>query len=410
MIHSFSVENFYSFLKKNTISFELNKHAPVDDRSFCSETGVTLSKVLSVMGANASGKTNILKALSFLFWFMKNSFQLEAIRKLPDSSHFAAPEDQPTVLKLAFEMANKHWSYSLTLNKKRVLEEFLEYKLVPDKKKLSSIVVFSRKWDDSSKSYHIDQQQTEFDFNINEAKKVRENASLISTAAQYNSPLAREIIDWINKNITNVTHFGFQKTFFNSKIVESSNFFVQNSAVREKMTSLLKRWDLGLADVQFKRLNKTDGTAEPETLSDSPLYMPEGIHVIDDKEYRLTLFNESTGTQEAFLLLRKILPVLESGGIAIMDGLETNLHPHMLGPILDLFFSPLTNPHQAQIIFTTHSPEILRRVHKAQVLLVEKDKQCNSEAWLISDIKGSRADDNFYAKYMSGTYGAIPQL
>jgi predicted ATP-dependent endonuclease of OLD family len=82
----------------------------------------------------------------------------------------------------------------------------------------------------------------------------------------------------------------------------------------------------------------------------------------------------------------------------------------MLNPILDLFFSPKTNPKNAQIIFTCHSVEVLSLLHKSQVVLVEKNQDCVSDAWRLDSIKGVRADDNLYAKYMAGAYGAIPQV
>jgi hypothetical protein len=82
----------------------------------------------------------------------------------------------------------------------------------------------------------------------------------------------------------------------------------------------------------------------------------------------------------------------------------------MLHPILDLFFSPKTNPKNAQVIFTCHSVEVLSLLHKSQVILVEKNQECVSDAWRLDSVKGVRADDNLYAKYMAGAYGAIPQV
>jgi hypothetical protein len=54
--------------------------------------------------------------------------------------------------------------------------------------------------------------------------------------------------------------------------------------------------------------------------------------------------------------------------------------------------------------------EVLSLLHKAQVVLVEKKQDSQSSAWRLDQVKGIRADDNLYAKYMGGSYGAIPQL
>lgn len=96
--------------------------------------------------------------------------------------------------------------------------------------------------------------------------------------------------------------------------------------------------------------------------------------------------------------------------MAIIDEFENDLHPHMLEPILDLFANPTTNPNQAQLLFTCHAIEVLNLVHKSQVMLVQKDGNCESTASRMDAVAGIRNDDNFYAKYMAGAYGAVPQF
>lgn len=82
----------------------------------------------------------------------------------------------------------------------------------------------------------------------------------------------------------------------------------------------------------------------------------------------------------------------------------------MLEPILDLFANPATNPRSGQLLFTCHAMEVLNIVHKSQVMLVEKDANNESNAWRRDSVEGIRSDDNLYAKYMAGAYGAVPQL
>jgi len=119
---------------------------------------------------------------------------------------------------------------------------------------------------------------------------------------------------------------------------------------------------------------------------------------------------ESSGTQGAFVLLSRLLPVLEFGGLAVIDEFENDLHPHMLEPILDLFANPSSNPLRAQLLFTCHAMEVLNLIHKSQVMLVEKNPDCESVASRMDAVEGIRADDNFYAKYMAGAYGAVPSF
>ena len=184
-----------------------------------------------------------------------------------------------------------------------------------------------------------------------------------------------------------------------------SALYSKNDHLRLAMTKLLRGWDLGLSDIRIERQTVTHPNGEKEDI-----YIPFGIHKVDSNEHSIMLKQESSGTQAAYLLLSRLLPVLTYGGVAVIDELEADLHPHILVPILDLFFSPETNPHNAQIIFTCHSIEVLSLLHKAQVVLVEKDGNCQSNAWRLDEVKGIRADDNLYAKYMGGSYGAIPQI
>ena len=104
-----------------------------------------------------------------------------------------------------------------------------------------------------------------------------------------------------------------------------------------------------------------------------------------------------------------ILPVLESGGMAIIDEIDNDLHPHLLPHLIDLFKFEHTNPHQAQLIFSCHTPEVLNILKKHQIYLVQKENQ-ESEAWRLDEVVGVRADDNLYAKYMAGAFDAVPNV
>jgi hypothetical protein len=101
---------------------------------------------------------------------------------------------------------------------------------------------------------------------------------------------------------------------------------------------------------------------------------------------------------------------LQNGGIAVLDEMDNDLHPLMIPEIVNLFTSKNYNPKNAQLLFSTHSVQILNKLDKQQIILVEKNEKNISEAWILSDMKGVRSDDNFYAKYMAGAYGAIPKV
>lgn len=395
MLHRYRFKNFFSFLDETEISFRLSRHVPETDLSFTCPTGERLSKVLAVIGANGSGKTNAIKPLAFLNWFVRDSFRAEPDMKILPVEPYFFHEDQASEFEVEFDWDNTLWRYHLAITRERVLTEALYRKT----SRLFSYV-FIREWQGEGKAYHVRQQG--FGLNQREAEKVRENASLISTAAQYEVPLARELA---NTGVhTNVMHVGRSHLDINQVLI-ASKFFVDQPELQSRVSQLLRSWDLGLKGVIIREIEVTDEAAEKKTM-----FVPFGQHTLGNNRIELPLFRESSGTQAAFVLLSKLLPVLSNGGIAVIDELEADLHPHMLTPIMDLFFNEETNPHNAQIIFTCHSIEILNLLHKAQVILVEKDENCKSKAWRLDTMNGVRVDDNLYAKYMAGTYGAVPNL
>jgi hypothetical protein len=172
-----------------------------------------------------------------------------------------------------------------------------------------------------------------------------------------------------------------------------------------RMRGLLAKWDLGLSDVTFHEVPITTQTGEQKKQ-----WFPMGVHRDEKEQMHLLPFAyESSGTKAAFHLLAQFFAVLENGGVIAFDELESDLHPLMMEPLLDLFSNEEANPHNAQIIFTCHSVEVLRLLQKSQTILVEKDG-LQSHAWRLDSMEGVRADDNRVAKYLAGAYGAVPRL
>jgi len=395
MLHYLRFSNFYSFLDEVEISFAMDGRAAANEKSCKSTVDESrISKIMAVVGANGAGKTNAIKPFAFLTWFISKSFHIDKDERLYVRPHFFN-DSSASSFELEFEILGRLFKYNLTANHSRVYFESLHEKT----SRLWSNL-FTREWIESSETYEIKQRGFGFDSRL--ASKVKANSSLISTAAQHNVELATMICDELKKVQTNITSFGRNNFQGFTDVMDVTNFYEKNEAHRKTMRNLLKNWDFGLTDVIIQSFKNVDQEGK-----EYEYLMPFGVHTYGDKNFQMPLMAESSGTQAAYYLLTKLLPVLSTGGIVIYDELESDLHPHMLDNILELFFNPKTNPHNAQIIFTTHSIEVLNELQKCQILLVEKNEGV-SDAWRLSDMSGVRSDDNFYAKYMSGTYGAVP--
>lgn len=392
VLHRYAFSNFQSFAEPTEVSLQLNMKASPRGWTVESPTGQRLSTVLAAVGPNGAGKTALLKPAVFAAWFMAHSFRLEPDATIPVRPHFSAA-DAPILLEVdADDAQGVLWRYILHLTPRRVLHEALY------RKKERFNYIFVRDWNDADETYVIKQQ--EFGFASSEAKKVRQNASLISTAAQYGVELAARLARaHVSTNI-NVSGRMHANDF---ALFRAAQLFAENEELCKQMTRLLAAWDLGLSDVRLQETPITPSQGEARKV-----WAPFGVHTLTSGiTHELPFPEESSGTQTAFVLLSRLLPTLAEGGLAIIDEFENDLHPHMLEPILDLFANPLTNPHRAQLLFTCHAAEVLNLLHKTQVMLVEK-RDCSSNAWRLDSVGGVRNDDNFYAKYMAGAYGGVP--
>lgn len=394
MLHRYAFSNFQSFRERAEVSWLLDRKVPATVWSHAASSGERVSRVMAVIGPNASGKTALLKPILFMHWFVSHSFAADPAAALPFQPH-AASAGEPSEFEAELDVDGQLMRYTLRCTPERVLHEALYARHERMR------YVFVREWNEVTQAYDIKQQ--DFGFAPSEARKVRPNASLIATAAQYGVPLAQRLA---GSRIWSNIHQHGRMVNDASQLIQAATHFATEEAQRLQVVRLLSAWDLGLSDVQVREVE----TVQPDGKT-SKFWLPFGIHrAAGNVSFELPFALESSGTQGALVLLSRLLPVLATGGLAVIDEFENDLHPHMLEPILDLFASPTTNPHGGQLLFTCHAMEVLNILHKSQVTLVEKNEDNQSSAWRLDSVEGIRSDDNLYAKYMAGAYGAVPQL
>jgi AAA15 family ATPase/GTPase len=129
----------------------------------------------------------------------------------------------------------------------------------------------------------------------------------------------------------------------------------------------------------------------------------------------MSLDDESHGTKVWLSYLGPVLDALSSGTLLIVDEIDTSLHPRLSAELVGLFRSTETNPHGAQMIFTSHDVSLLGRRHDEDILgrdevwFVEKDRSGATNLYGLADFK-PRKDENTERRYLSGSYGAVPTL
>lgn len=396
MILGFGAQNFHSFYEPVEISLIAPSKLARQVMHHNSISGDKISKLTAFIGPNGSGKTTLLKIPAFISWFIANSFNdIPAVEGvIPIAPHFAHGKED-TKVWMTFELDSQIWKYELVCNSKKVISETLF------RKTERYSYVFSRTWNSNTQKYVV--KQKDFGFPSKEISKIRENVSFVSTAAQYGVEFASRIAGFFQTSMrSNVTVFGRLHSL--AGFEQSSKYYAENDMSTKKMQEMLKSWDFGLAGVQMHEVTIN----LPESVQKR--WIPIGVHKVDGEEFKLSFEFESGGTRSAYILLAQIIPVLEKGGIAVIDEIEAELHPNVLNEILSLFLMDSTNPEKAQLIFTTHAIQVIDRLDKNQIIFTEKQPNQTSEAFALSEIKGVRPDENYLAKYKAGAYGALPTL
>ena len=119
---------------------------------------------------------------------------------------------------------------------------------------------------------------------------------------------------------------------------------------------------------------------------------------------------ESAGTQRFIEIFPRLHYALETGSIAVVDEIDTDLHPLLLPELFWWFSSLERNPHGAQLLFTAHNPALLDKLQKEQVFFTEKPCGQSTRVYGARDIKGLRREPSLMKKYLSGELGAVPHI
>lgn len=398
MLHSYAFSNFRSFLERVEVPFTLTDKDAVNGWARISrQSRQRLTTAMAVLGANASGKTSLLQPLAFLAWFVRYSFSASPESGVPVPPHFNG-QSLPTEFEVIVDAPEPETllRYHLSATTQHVLSESIERKV----RRGHWHAIFDRERT-SEGTYRVTQDG--FGLDQSSAEKVRPNVSLISWAAQFDVPFAKQLTNFTIS--TNMFMGGRWWQPHDRTVNQCIQHYAQTPALQKLLPEFLGRWDLGLSDVTLREVDTASPSGETKKQ-----WLAFGVHH-DEKHgtHILPFLQESSGTKTAFALLTQFLPVLEQGGVIAYDELDSDLHPHMLEALLDLFASEESNPHGAQIIFTCHSVEVLRLLQKSQIMLVEKEG-LDSHAWRLDSMEGVRSDDNRVAKYLAGAYGAVPRL
>jgi hypothetical protein len=422
MLIEFRVENHRSIRDEQALSMEAADAADSADPRSRQVQGYSkrLVPAVALYGANASGKSNVLSALALMRATVLASHRLWPPEGGVDRDPFAwgSKSDTPSLFEITVLVEGVRYQYGYVADDDQFLEEWLYA------------------WPGSRKQTWLERDGQSFKFGEhlsgeNRAIELitRPNALFLSAAVQLKHeqllPLYRWFLVLREVNVarrihpTPISHahvqwasdlYSLASRGLLTLRVDEEGVLAQRP---ERFLDLLRAADVGIVDMKIEE-------SGDESLS--PASRRRGMerrvllrHRSDGDDAWLPLAEESQGTRTLFSMGSPILEVIDSGGVLLVDELESSLHPALAARVIALFNDPKTNPRNAQILFTTHDTHLLGSLlgepplRRDQVWLTEKDTDGATCLYPLTDYK-PRPSENLERGYLQGRYGAIPFL
>lgn len=421
MIQEFSVRNFLSIKDKQTLSFVANKKLESGAEEFlCFDVNesVKLLKLAILYGANASGKTNLLLALTFL-----NKLVVEGRETKEKKIGFVPFKfdheiiQQPGEFNLIFYIDKIKYDYYVKVDSKRIYNEVLYF--WPEGRKA---IIYNRTSDRAKEiskiSFGIKAELTANDKNIIKGNTL-ENNTVLYTYKKINieNKILKKVVSYFNEAFlpyaepkSPLRHWSI------SQLLENSNG-------KDIILQLMKKADFQISEFEIKKnvepvdektlqiikilneANENFNEEEYREIENNELYFQ---HKTSRGIFKLSSTEESEGTQRYFGLAGVLREIINFNHIITIDEIESSLHPDLVSFLLQAF---LVNSQNSQMIVTTHAQYLmtLDYMRRDMIWFCEKAEDGSSQYFSAQDFKIHKNVrlDNFYR---IGKLGAIPNL
>ena len=221
-------------------------------------------------------------------------------------------------------------------------------------------------------------------------ESIRSDASVISTLAKWNNKICQHIVGIVQNFRSNFVAFNKEQL----SPAQWLPVYVQNKECLDQLNRELRRFDLGLESMHIGQNDQGLYAVFKHLGLDKSILFPE----------------ESQGTQRFIETFPRIHYVLQTGGVAIIDELDNDLHPMLAPELFRWFTDSKRNPHNAQLLFAAHNPALLDEMEKEQIYFVSKPSGKSTHVYCAGDIKGLRREPSLMKKYLSGELGAVPHI
>ena len=401
MLHRFYVSNFSSICEEAELNFRIPRTTPDLSRFRKSQARprVRLPCVVVIYGPNASGKSAVLRAIDSTFEFITNSFANPPGKGLTEFPAFNFREKlvEPTRIEVEFETE----LFSPDLESTSICRYILELIRNKDSAGQSSSVGYEGFFllpnGRPKKVFEKHEEEPvyiakEFKTNLvnGQIPIIPSNASVISTLARVEIEPFLSLVKWFDKFGSNL----FISDPWKSSDKWITRIYSDTPGLTEKISDVLPRIDVGIENMEcFKYRNKPDIGFNHRGL-----------------ENPVNFVDESSGTRNLIRMFPLIHLALKSGNIVLLDNFDSELHPDLAAEIIRWFQSEEHNPHNAQLICSTHNTALLDSLEKEEVFITERSTEGATRVYGVQNIIGVPRTENLQNLYRSGVLGGLPNL
>ncbi len=394
MIIEFSVANFRSIKEMQTISFVaasiVSQNKEIDKNNLVEiDKNLSLLKTIAIYGANASGKSNVIKAMAVFFKFLRKTIDNEEIGQEiePFILNIIPPLHKPAPIyfQIIFLVDNIKFRYGFEYLRGdedfegEVISEWLFG--TPQK---NEVYYFKRE------NNKIEINKKQFPEGIGLENKTKKTHLFVNICSEFNGDIANYLRNNLMNYVCVIKPVEFQQ-------IENNNIAkVAMPKYKQFVLALLKYADIDISDF---------------SLFKNKIYTKKNILKENSKTYLYDFEEmESTGTQKIFHYAFTLYDILENNALMIIDELDAQLHPLLTRKIVQLFNSKANTG--AQLVFVTHDTHLLDKdlLRRDQIYFTEKNKQGETQCYSLADFNNIRNDASYEKDYIKGKYGAIPFL
>ncbi len=406
MFIEFSVSNFLSFKNRATFSLVASKLKELQDNLFQTKNSkLNLLKSAVIYGANASGKSNLFKAMKFMKSFILNSSKETQFKEPIPVERFifcSECDSQPASFEIIFLIDGIRYRYGFETDNAVIHKEWLF-----NSPRGRERTLFKREFNEIHPTNYFKEGKGLED-------KTRANALFLSVVAQFNGEISESIFKWLlNFNII----MGIQ----DKAILPYTLELLNDESFKSSIIKFVKIADIQIEDIKREKIKFTQESLPkdiPVELRDlilnSENFTAITTHVKYDNDNKkvgianLPLGNESDGTQKILSLSAPIIDTLSGGKVLLIDEMDARLHPLITTSIIKLFNS-LSNKSDSQLVIATHDTNLLNNklYRRDQIWFTEKDRYGSSDLYSLNDYK-VRNDASYEKDYIMGKYGAVP--